>query len=223
MSFVKTIEEFDSKHGIPRPADSQHLPAFHAFLRITQHVSIMLTLLTCGSVSAYLLWLSAGYLRVSSQTQLFFVIGMLLCLFVAFMEAAHEAMPYYRIKQRLTYGTGRWADEIYLKNTGLALKVGDDLSGLPRGAVRVAKLRKGYDLVLPETEWLRHLAVFGPPGSGKSTTFLMSMLRDISRGGSGCGGRAVRADGLVVSAGLPFGSSQSFSFGSVEFCATVQG
>ncbi len=184
MSFVKTIEEFDSKHGIPRPADSQHLPAFHAFLRITQHVSIMLILLTCGSVSAYLLWLSAGYLRVSSQTQLFFVIGMLLCLFVAFMEAAHEAMPYYRIKQRLTYGTGRWADEIYLKNTGLALKVGDDLSGLPRGAVRVAKLRKGYDLVLPENEWLRHMAVFGPPGSGKSTTFLMNMLRDISRGGS---------------------------------------
>ncbi len=159
MSFVKSIEEFDSKHGIPRPADSQHLPPFHAFLRITQHVGLILVLLTCGSVSAYLLWLSAGYLRVSSQTQLFFVIGMLLCLFVAFMEAAHEAMPYYRIKQRLTYGTGRWADEIYLKNTGLALKVGDDLSGLPRGAVRVAKLRKGYDLVLPETEWLRHLAV----------------------------------------------------------------
>jgi len=184
MSFVKRIEEFDSKHGIPRPADSQHLPAFHAFLRITQHVSIMLILLTCGGVSAYLLWLSAGYLQVSSLTQLLFVIGMLLCLFVAFMEAVHEIMPYYRIKQRLTYGTGRWADELYLKNTGLALKVGDDLSGLPRGAVRVAKLRKGYDLVLPETEWLRHLAVFGPPGSGKSTTFLMNMLRDISRGGS---------------------------------------
>lgn len=184
MSFVKTVEEFDSKHGIPRPADSQHLPAFHAFLRITRHVSVMLILLTCGSVSAYLVWLSASYLHVSSQTQLFFVIGMLLCLFVAFMEAAHEVMPYYRIKQRLTYGTGRWADEIYLKNTGLALKVGDDLSGLPRGAVRVARLRKGYDLVLPETEWLRHLAVFGPPGSGKSTTFLMGMLRDISRGGS---------------------------------------
>jgi type IV secretory pathway TraG/TraD family ATPase VirD4 len=184
MSFVKAIEEFDSKHGIPRPSDSQHLPAFHAFLRITQHVGLILVLLTCGSVSAYLLWLSAQYLGVSSQTQLFFVIGMLLCLFVAFMEATHEVMPYYRIKQRLTYGTGRWADEIYLKNTGLALKVGDDLSGLPRGAVRVAKLRKGYDLVLPETEWLRHLAVFGPPGSGKSKTFLMSMLRDISRGGS---------------------------------------
>jgi len=144
----------------------------------------MLILLSCGSVSAYLLWLSAGYLRVSPQTQLFFVIGMLLCLFVAFMEAVHEIMPYYRIKQRLTYGTGRWADEIYLKNTGLALKVGEDLCGLPRGAVRVAKLRKGYDLVLPESEWLRHVAVFGPPGSGKSTTFLMRMLRDISRGGS---------------------------------------
>src|SRR3982074_1539788 len=100
------------------------------------------------------------------------------------MEAVHELMPYYRIKQRLTYGTGRWADEVYLRNTGLAMKIGDDLSLLPRGAVRIGKLRRGYDLVLPETEWLRHMALFGPPGSGKSKTFLMGMLRDIARSGS---------------------------------------
>src|SRR6267142_2008737 len=100
MSFVKTIEEFDSKYGIPRPADSQHLPAFHAFLRITQHAGLIVVLLLCGSVSAYLIWLCAGFLRVSSQTRLYFVVAMLVCLLVACMEAIHEVMPYYRIKQR---------------------------------------------------------------------------------------------------------------------------
>lgn len=184
MSFVKQVEEFDSKYGIPRPADSQHLPAFHAFLRITQHITLMCVLMTCGGVSAYLLWLCAGYLKVSAQTRLFFVIGMLVCLLVATMEAIHEVMPYYRIKQRLTYGTGRWADEVYLRNTGLAMKIDDGLSLLPKGAIRIAKLRRGHDLVLPETEWLRHLAIFGPPGSGKSKTFLMQMLRDVARDGS---------------------------------------
>jgi|GEM_PF-596249 len=184
MSFVKQIEEFDSKYGIPRPADSQHLPAFHAFLRITQHITLMCVLMTCGGVSAYLLWLCAGYLKVSAQTRLFFVVGMLVCLLVATMEAIHEIMPYYRIKQRLTYGTGRWADETYLSNTKLAMKLDDGLSLLPKGAIRIAKLRRGYDLVLPETEWLRHLAIFGPPGSGKSKTFLMQMLRDVARDGS---------------------------------------
>src|SRR5712692_3905116 len=110
MSFVKRIEEFDSKHGIPRPADSQHLPPFHAFLRMTQHVGLILVLLTCGSVSAYLLWLSAGYLRVSSQTQLFFVIGMLLCLFAAPTRGAQEAMPDDPNKPRRAYGTSPRAE-----------------------------------------------------------------------------------------------------------------
>ena len=184
MSFVKWIEEFDSKWGIPRPAEFQHLPPFHAFMRIMQHITLVLALFCCGIVSSYLLWISAGFLQVSYQTRLYFIIGILLVLFVALMEACREIIPYYRIRQRLTYGTARWADEVYLRNTGLALKVGPSLEGLPKGSIRIGDLKKGYRLVLPETEWLRHLAIFGPPGSGKSTTFLMNMLRDVSRGGS---------------------------------------
>src|SRR5215831_13162507 len=182
-SFQKFIQEFDAKRGIPRPADSPHLPAFHAFLRISRHAGLGFVLLVCGSVSAYLLWCCADWLEVSPQTRLIFVVGMLLCLLVSFFEIVHEVLPYYRIKQRLTFGTARWADELYLKGTGLALKIEPDLSNLPKGSIRVAKLRRGYDLVLPVKEWLRHLAIFGPPGSGKSKTFLMSMLRDLARGG----------------------------------------
>ena len=184
-NFIKAVEEFDSKHGIPRPADSQHLTPFHALLRLSRHVSVMVVVFACGGLSAYLLWLCAGWLKVSQETYLFFIIGMLLALAVSFSEAVREIIPYYRFKQRLTYGTGRWADETYLKSTaGLALRLGSDGEFLPKGSMRIGKLRRGYELVLPVAEWLRHIAIFGPPGSGKSKTFLMNMLRDVARGGS---------------------------------------
>src|SRR5712664_321409 len=184
MSFVKRIEEFDATRGIPRPADMQSMPAYQAFLRVMSAAVMMLLLTGCGGLSAYLLWLSAGYLEVSTQTKLYFLIAMLACVLVACMEALQEVLPYYRIQQRLTFGTGRWADEVYLKTAGFALKLADMVGGLPRGSLRIGEMKRGYSLVLNETEWLRHIAIFGPPGSGKSKTFLMNMLRDMARGGS---------------------------------------
>src|SRR5215216_5546299 len=183
-SFVTWIEGIDARHGIPRPAEMQSMPAYQAFLRLMSVAVMMLLLTGFGFICAYLLWLSAGYLGVSSQTKLYFVAGMLLCGFVGGMEALQELLPYYRIQQRLTFGTGRWADEAYLKAKGFAEKLESLVNGLPRGFLRLGLLRKGYSLVLPEVEWLRHIVIFGPPGSGKSKTFLMGMLRDIARGGS---------------------------------------
>lgn len=183
MSFVKQVEGFDARHGIPRPAEMQAMPAYQAFLRLMAAGVMMVVLVGCGALSAYLIWLSAGYLGVSTQVKLYFIIAMLASLLVGCMEALQEVLPYYRIQQRLTFGTARWADESYLTTTGLALKL-SEIGGLPRGSLRVGQLKRGYSLVLPEVEWLRHIAIFGPPGSGKSKTFLMNMLRDISRGGS---------------------------------------
>jgi type IV secretion system protein VirD4 len=184
MGIVKLIEDFDAKYGIPRPAEFQHLLPFHACMRLMRHAALMFFLIVAGLISAYLLWLSAGYLQVAYQTRLVFLAVIVGVLMIALAEAAHEVLPYYRIKQRLTYGTARWADEAYLRSKKLAVKVGANLEGLTRGSIRIGKLRKGYDLVLSETEWLRHFAIFGPPGSGKSKTFLMNILRDVSRGAS---------------------------------------
>ncbi|MCA1579169.1 MAG: type IV secretory system conjugative DNA transfer family protein [Acidobacteria bacterium] len=183
MSFVKQVEGFDARYGIPRPAEMQAMPAYQAFLRLMAAGVMMLVLIGCGALSAYLIWLSAGYLEVSTGVRLYFIIAMLACLLVGCTEALQEVLPYYRIQQRLTFGTARWADESYLKRTGLALEL-SEIGGLPRGSLRVGQLKRGHTLVLPEVEWLRHIAIFGPPGSGKSKTFLMNMLRDIAAGGS---------------------------------------
>ena len=66
MSFVKQVEGFDARYGIPRPAEMQAMPAYQAFLRLMAAGVMMLVLIGCGALSAYLIWLSAGYLEVST-------------------------------------------------------------------------------------------------------------------------------------------------------------
>ena len=97
MSFVKQVEEFDARHGIPRPAEMQAMPAYQAFLRLMSAGVMMLVLVGCAGLSAYLIWLSTGYLEVSTEVKLYFVIAMLACLLVGCMEALQEVLPYYRI------------------------------------------------------------------------------------------------------------------------------
>src|SRR5260370_12148151 len=160
MIFVNSIENYDSTYVIPRAAEYPHIPPFHAFLRIMMHVVLMIAVIGCGLISAYLLWKSAGFLHVTQQVKLYFVMGIILVVTIGLAEAAYEVMPYYRIKQRLTYGTARWADESYLRNTNLAVKLGPSLEGLHRGSIRIGLLPKGYHLVLNEIEWLRHIVIF---------------------------------------------------------------
>jgi type IV secretory pathway TraG/TraD family ATPase VirD4 len=181
MSFIKRIEHYDAEHGIPRPADAEHLPPYHAFLRCVRVGVEMVVLITCGVLSTVFLWQGAGYLGVTGQVWLMFISGMMMCLFLAIAEALQLTISYYRFKQRLTFGTARWAGESYLRNAKLAKRADEELT---RGAIRIGKLKKKHDLILPVDEWLRHLVIWGPPGSGKSKTFLMNILRDVARGGS---------------------------------------
>ena len=146
-SFVNWIEGVDARRGIPRPAEMQSMPAYQAFLRLMSAAMMMLLLTGFGFIWAYLLWLSAAYLGVSNQTKLYFVAGMLLCVFVGAMEALQEILPYYRIQQRLTFGTGRWADEAYLATKNFAVKLESLAGGLPLGFLRLGLLRRGFSLV----------------------------------------------------------------------------
>jgi type IV secretion system protein VirD4 len=180
-SLLHYIQEYDAEHGIPRPMDAPHLTAYHAALRCLKTGFGMIGLVFLGCLSAYLLWITANNLDASFETRLFFVGGMLLAVCAGLMDALQLLLPYYRIKQRVTHGSAMWADSAWLKAEGFAKDFTDD----PRpGELELGVLPTGHQLVLPASHTMRHLAMFGPPGSGKSKTFLMTFLRNWAKFGS---------------------------------------
>ena len=181
MSLLHYIQEYDAVHGIPRPMDAPHLTAYHAALRCLTTGAGMLGLVLCGLLSAYLLWITANNLSIDFEVRLIFVIGMIVAVFVGSMDALQLVLPYYRFKQRVTHGSAMWADTPWLKAEGFA----QDFTATPKpGDLRIGVLHTGHQLVLPASHTMRHLAMFGPPGSGKSKTFLMTFLRNWASSGS---------------------------------------
>jgi type IV secretion system protein VirD4 len=181
MSLLNFIEKYDADHGIPRPMTAPHLNAYHAALRCLRTGAEMIGLICCGLLSAYLFWLSADLIKAQSDVQLIFIGAMLLAFFVGLMEAGQLIFPYYRITQRLTHGSAMWADSAWLKSQGFAQ---DFAAKLKPGDLRLGSLPTGHQLVLPSAYTMRHLAIFGPPGSGKSATFISTFLKNWATLGS---------------------------------------
>jgi type IV secretory pathway TraG/TraD family ATPase VirD4 len=181
MSVFHFIQKYDAKHRIPRPMDAPHLTAYHAALHGLGTVAGMAGLGACGSLSAYLLFLTARNVNAESEILLVFYGAMLLAFFTGLMEAVHLLLPYYRFKQRLTHGSAMWADTAWLKSEDMAR---DSNVPLRRGELPLGTLPTGHQLVLPASYTMRHIAMFGPPGSGKSATFISAFLRNWSGSGS---------------------------------------
>jgi type IV secretory pathway TraG/TraD family ATPase VirD4 len=181
MSLLHYIEKYDADHGIPRPMTAPHLNAYHAALRCLRTGAEMLWLTSCGTLSAYLIWITANNFKVDFEIRLVFVAGMIFAIFVSCVEAMHLLLPYYRIAQRVTHGSAMWADTAWLKSEGFAR----EFTASPGpGQLRLGTLPTGHQLVLPADHTMRHLAVFGPPGSGKSATFITTFLRNWAKCGS---------------------------------------
>jgi type IV secretion system protein VirD4 len=181
MSPLHYIQKYDAEHGIPRPMTAPHLNAYHAALRCLSTAAGMLGFTFCGGVSAYLFWISANLLKADLDVRLIFVGGMLVAIFVSIMEALQLVLPYYRFEQRLTHGSAMWADTAWLKSEGFAK---DFTSSVRPGELRLGTLPTGHQLVLPADHTMRHVAMFGPPGSGKSATFITTFLRNWAKCGS---------------------------------------
>ncbi|MGH9762801.1 MAG: type IV secretory system conjugative DNA transfer family protein, partial [Blastocatellia bacterium] len=163
------------------PMDAPHLDAYHATLQCLETGGGMLGLILCGSLSAYLLWLTANNVNAEFEVRLVFVGGMLLAVLIGCLEALQLLLPYYRFKQRLTHGSAMWADTSWLKAEGFAR---DFNAGLMPAELRLGTLPTGHQLVLPASHTMRHIGMFGPPGSGKSATFISTFLRNWATSGS---------------------------------------
>jgi type IV secretory pathway TraG/TraD family ATPase VirD4 len=176
--FFKTI---DARYRIPRPASALYLDAYQAGFHLMRDIGEGIALVVAGFGTALVLWKIAGLVDAGFETRLYFLCGMGLAVLISLAEASSLAVPYYRLTQRLTHGSARWADMPALKSAGLAH---DAREPLARGSLRLGRITRRYDLALPYERVLCHMAIFGPPGSGKSSSFLMPMARDWARGGS---------------------------------------
>ncbi len=182
MSLDQFFKRIDARYRIPRPANALHLDAFQAGFRLLRDVGEGLALVASGFATSFVLWKIADMLlQMGVEIHLYMMFGMAVAVLIGLAEASTLVIPYYRISQRLTHGSARWADVPTLKGLGLAH---DNRLPLPAGALRLGRLTHRYDLALPFEKALTHLAIFGPPGSGKSSSFTMSMAKDWARNGS---------------------------------------
>ncbi len=182
MSLDQFFKRIDARYRMPRPANALHLDAYQAGFRLLRDIGEGLALVASGIATSFVLWKIADVLlRVGVEIHVYMIFGMALVVFIGLAEASTLVIPYYRISQRLTHGSARWADVQTLKDLELAH---DNRLPLPAGALRLGRLTHRYDLALPFEKALTHLAIFGPPGSGKSSSFIMSMAKDWARNGS---------------------------------------
>src|SRR5438270_2111274 len=186
MSFRAQLERIDADYFIPRPADEPELDSFQAARRFIQDLSTCGTFLLSSSVAGYLFFRSGQMLALDLKWMTFVLLGACFVALVGIFESISLAYPYYSLNQRLTHGSARWATIPELKAKGLAYRSDKPL---PSGAVRIGRLSSAmnprpYDLVLPLKQLLTHTGIFGPSGSGKSSTFYMNILRDWSQWGS---------------------------------------
>jgi type IV secretion system protein VirD4 len=182
MSLDRFFKQLDVRYGIPRPASALHLDSYQAGLRLLRDASEGVALAAAGVASSFI-WRQIGemFLHVNIDFRPYILLVAIICLLISLLEASTLAIPYYRITQRVTHGSARWADVGTLKESGLAHP---NHQALPSGALRIGRLTRKYDLALPFKQVLCHMAIFGPPGSGKSSSFFMLMARDWARRGS---------------------------------------
>lgn len=171
------IEKFDASRGIPRKANEQYLPPYQAFWAWAGDLAQAVFFIFLGATSAFLS-LFAGYLlEISGLMWLVFWSLAILALAAGFLDAYLLCWSYRLWIMSTSHGSARWAT---LKDL-IAKKLVNKFKSLPlpKNSLPVARVFGGHDLFLPREQWLRHFAMFGPTGSGKSKTFFMAMIRAI--------------------------------------------
>jgi type IV secretory pathway TraG/TraD family ATPase VirD4 len=177
---LRFIEYYDAKRGIPRPVSDPYITARQAAFRCLTAAIRFLWFLTCGIGCACLLVFWARS-EIEFDTRIIFLCGATVAGMVGVAKAMQSFLPYEREDPPVPKPPSAWAETPWLKSTGLA----QEFTGKRgRGELRLGTLPTGYQLVLPSTQSMRHVALFGPEGSGKSSTFICTFLRDWAKRGS---------------------------------------
>jgi type IV secretion system protein VirD4 len=181
MSWIEKMDKFDAVWQLKRPANFQHLLPYQAVIRWSEDGITIVTIVVCSVLSSFFLFLTAHFLEVRFLFDLLFLALAICVVGVAFAEVGTVLFPYTRINQLTTYGTARWADANDLRKHNMLVHKNDPL---PPGWILLGRFKRKFLAVLPPSEWLRHLVIYGITGSGKTATFFMWWLRQVGRGAS---------------------------------------
>ncbi len=179
MASQEWIEKYDASRGIPRKANEQYLPPYQAFWTWAGDIGQAIFYSLLGILGAFLSMLAGHLIEASGFLWLIFWSMALLCLAAAFMDVYTLCWSYRLWTMSTSHGSARWAGIADLVRCRLANRIRN--LPLPKNALPLAKAFGGHDIFLPKDQWLRHFAMFGPTGSGKSKTFFMSMIRAVLR------------------------------------------
>lgn len=179
MASQEWIEKLDASRGIPRKANEQYLPAYQAFWSWAGDVGQALFFSVLGLAGALLSLFAGRLFGVSGLIWLVFWALAFLCLAAALADVLTLCWTYRLWRMSTSHGSARWARLTDLIRCRLVNRIRN--IRLPKNALPIAKVFGGRDLFLPKEQWLRHFAMFGPTGSGKSKTFFISMIRAVLR------------------------------------------
>src|SRR5262245_2592469 len=180
-SLDQLCRRIDAEYQIPRPAAAQHLPAFQAATRLLGVCGEAVLLVFCGFLSAFLFVKASHWFAISIWVEIAAHCLGIAAVLIAFVEAAQLWFPFYQYNQRVTHGSARWADARSLQDLHLAKRKDDEL---PPFTLLLGGLGRSYDVVLGPEHSTCHLAMFGPPRSGKSSTFYITWQRAWAAHGS---------------------------------------
>jgi type IV secretory pathway TraG/TraD family ATPase VirD4 len=139
------------------------------------------SLIAAGLLSAWLFVKAAQMLVISIWLELGAHCLGIVSVLIALAEAAQLWLPFYQYNQRVTHGSARWADTATLAD--LNLVAGKDVR-LPPFTLLLGGCGRKYNVVLGPEHSTCHLAMFGPPRSGKSSTFFITWQRAWADSGS---------------------------------------
>lgn len=180
-SLTQICRKIDAEYQIPRPASSQHLPAYQAALHLLGVSGQAVLLVVSGFLSAWLFWTSSQWLSLRIEIEIAAHCLAITAVLISWIEAAQLWLPYHHYHQRVTYGSARWADTHTLMDLNLAHKRDDPL---PPFTLLLGRFGRKYSVVLGPEHSTCHLAILGPPRSGKSSTFFITWQRAWAGSGS---------------------------------------
>ncbi|MEO6725930.1 MAG: type IV secretory system conjugative DNA transfer family protein, partial [Blastocatellia bacterium] len=180
-SLTQICQRIDAEYHIPRPASAQHLPAYQAALYLLGVCGQAVLLIVSGFLSAWLLWKSAFWLALRIEIEIAAHCLGITTVLISWIEAAQLWLPYYNYHQRVTYGSAQWADARVLMDLNLARRKDEPL---PPFTLLLGGFGRKYSVVLGPEHSTCHLAMFGPPRSGKSSTFFITWQRAWAGSGS---------------------------------------